>query len=135
MTTLRREDSDYDVVLVVEDPQVRVVTKQTAVIVQSWPERVVIPAGPLGPPGPFGPAGPAGPTGPQGPTGLAGGETYLHTQAAPAATWVIPHVFGRLVNVVLVDDIGEIFLADIAQSEGLVSVTFPTPTTGRALLS
>ena len=108
------------------------------IIVISRVERVIIPAGPLGPPGPAGSDGAAGPTGPQGPAGPAGpagDAAYLHTQAVASASWVIAHAFGRLVNVVLLDDGDEVVFADVAQSEGLVSVTVPTPTTGRALLS
>lgn len=117
------------------------------------------PEGPPGPPGPEGPQGPKGkkgdkgekgergfpgpmgwgaqgPPGPQGPAGPAGssGSTVVHDQSAAAATWIIPHSFGRHVQVGLVVGGFQVF-ADVEQTTTQVSVTFPAPTSGFALLS
>lgn len=79
-----------------------------------------------------GPQGPAGPTGPPGADG--GGFTF--TQSIPAATWTVPHNMGRLVNVCYVADDGTVALVDAQQTDlNTLYLTFPAPTTGRAVCS
>jgi hypothetical protein len=63
--------------------------------------------------GPQGPPGDPGPQGEQGPPG-ASIESYTHTQAVPAAEWIINHNRGaRPAAVVLMDDGGSQFDAEI----------------------
>lgn len=68
--------------------------------------------------------------------GFGGGGAapgVVHTQANASASWTIAHTFPRepLVQVLIND---ELVLADVEHSDGLVSVIFPTPTTGKAVL-
>lgn len=60
-----------------------------------------------GPPGPPGPPGPQGVPGQQGAPGPAGGDLhYTHTQAIPAASWVIAHNLNKFPAVSVVDSSG-----------------------------
>lgn len=76
-----------------------------------------------------------GPQGPPGEQGPAGGDTHTYVQSTPSAGWVIQHSFGRRVQVTLFDAAGEEIYADVSQVTNQVSVSFPAPFTGSALLS
>src|SRR4051794_19265651 len=52
--------------------------------------------------GPQGPPGAPGPPGPKGDSGAAG-ATFVYTQLAPAATWVVPHNMNKHPSVMVVD--------------------------------
>jgi hypothetical protein len=68
------------------------------------------------------------------PGGSGGGGTSLvHTQSTPSASWAIPHLLGRIPNV-QVYITGAAVIADIAATNSLVSVTFPSAVSGVAVL-
>ncbi|MHB2205060.1 hypothetical protein [Methylobacterium sp. CM6257] len=75
--------------------------------------------------------------GEQGPRGASGdtARAQVFTQATPAATWTIPHAFGRLPITSVFDSDGGELLADIAASASSVTVTFAQPTAGSAVLA
>ena len=74
-----------------------------------------------------------GPPGPPGPPGDAG---YEHIQSTPAATWTIPHAFGRTPLSLLVVVDGEMVIVDAAFPDPNTAVlTFAGPTAGRAELA
>lgn len=76
-----------------------------------------------------------GPRGPVGPAGPAGGGTVLtYTQSIPSASWSIAHPFGRIPAVQVYID-GVQVDTDITASDTHVSVVFPSPTTGIAILT
>lgn len=70
----------------------------------------------------------------RGPAGPSGGG-YTHTQLTPSATWVVTHNLGRMVNVCYVDDEGATAIVDAIQELNVVYLTFPEPTTGKAVCS
>lgn len=81
-------------------------------------------------------AGPQGIRGPQGVPGAAGGSVIEHTQSVPAATWTITHNLNRIAFVRVVDDSGDEIISDTDQSDpNTVSITFATPTSGKAVIS
>jgi hypothetical protein len=82
-----------------------------------------------------GPAGPRGPQGLPGAAGSGGSTAVLYTQEAPAASWVIPHSFGRVPDVAVYLTTGEQIDPDIIATETNVTVTFPTATAGSAVLT
>lgn len=71
-----------------------------------------------------------------GPPGAAGGagSALVHQQSSPSASWSIAHTFGRLPLVDLYID-GQQVEADVAATDTTVSVTFPAPTAGTAVLA
>jgi len=78
----------------------------------------------------------AGPTGPQGLPGTPGGNGYVHTQSAPAATWIIDHGLNRKVHVTLFDVAETVVFADVAHgSINQTTITFADPKTGSAFIS
>ena len=64
-----------------------------------------------------------------------GGEVKVFTQATPAATWTIPHGFGRRPLTAVFDAAGNEMIADIAAGAATVTVTFAQPTAGSAVLA
>lgn len=63
----------------------------------------------------------------------AGGAGLSHVQAAPAATWTVPHTLGRHPAAVLVVVDGEQVDTDVAFPDiGTISIVFATPQSGRA---
>lgn len=67
------------------------------------------------------------------PPGINGGlETTINT---PAATWVIPHLFGRRPDVAVYDSAGNMMIADVQSSATMTTITFAVPTAGSAVLS
>jgi hypothetical protein len=70
-----------------------------------------------------------GPPGPMGPTGSG----YEHTQTIPSATWVINHPLGRMPNVTIYFGSEQVD-TDIVASPTVVTVIFPAPATGVAVL-
>jgi len=81
----------------------------------------------VGPPGLPGPAGPAGPPGEDG--------APLRLDAVLAATWILPHPFGRVPAVQVFLGSGEAVLADVEADESRITVTFSTPRQGFVLAS
>jgi hypothetical protein len=79
--------------------------------------------------------GPQGPEGPPGPAAGGAGSAQVFAQATPAATWVIPHGFGRRPLVAVYDASGAELLADLAADASAVTVTFAQPTAGSAVLA
>lgn len=79
--------------------------------------------------------GPPGPPGPAGPAAGGAGSAQVHTQATPAATWTIPHSFGRRPVTAVFDAAGAQMLADISADASAVTVTFANPTAGSAVLA
>lgn len=75
--------------------------------------------------------------GPQGPPGADGspGARYEHIQSAPSSTWVINHNLGFYpISEILISN--EPVDADIAHnSVNSLTVTFPSPQTGRVELA
>lgn len=75
-----------------------------------------------------------GPPGPPGPPGPSGG-VYVHTQAAPAASWPITHNLSKFPSVVLVLDSApdEPVYTDVHYtSESALVVEWPSPEAGKA---
>lgn len=70
-----------------------------------------------------------GPPGPAGPSAAP-----LRLDAPLAATWVLPHPLGRIPTVHLYLASGEIVLSDIAATATQITVTFPSPQQGFALV-
>lgn len=85
-------------------------------------------------PGPAGPTGPAGPVGPQGPAGVA--TTYIHTQGALSATWVITHSLNKRPSVTVIDTGDRVILANVHyDNDNQVTVTFDNATSGKVYLN
>jgi hypothetical protein len=64
-----------------------------------------------------------------------GGLSYTHHQSVPAATWVIDHHMGLIPNVVLLDDSGQMMIAEIQfPSDQTILVLHSAPYTGTAYL-
>lgn len=84
--------------------------------------------------GPQGVPGPQGEAGEQGPPGEI--PVHLHTQSVPAATWIVAHNLNRGVHVTLRAPDGEYVEADVvASSTNVVTVMFPSPVAGSAVIS
>lgn len=80
--------------------------------------------------------GGTGPVGPQGPPGTPGGFRFIYTQVSPAATWIITHGIGSLVNVTLLNSAGAVVDADIIETSlNVTTVMFSTPQTGTAIIT
>lgn len=80
----------------------------------------------------YGPQGPKGDPGATGPPGS--GIYYLHTQAAPASTWIVTHNLGLKVGCTLFDTSGELIYGDVTQgSLSTTTITFPSPIAGYAV--
>lgn len=80
--------------------------------------------------------GPQGIQGPQGVPGAAGGSVVESDQNTPAATWIITHNLNRPVFVTVLDSSGSQVFTDVDQSDpNTVSITFATPTSGKAVVS
>lgn len=74
--------------------------------------------------------GPPGPTGPQGPAG----QVLVHDQPSPAGSWLIPHTFGRWPDVAVYSVTGDRIEPDITAGDTTVTISFSTPTAGKAVL-
>jgi hypothetical protein len=64
-----------------------------------------------------------------------GSSGFEHTQVAAAATWTIAHGLGRLPNVAVYLNSGEEVETDVTSTSTQVSITFPTATAGKAVLT
>jgi hypothetical protein len=74
--------------------------------------------------------------GPQGPPGTAGASTE-YIQASPASVWgpiTVPTGLGRRPNVAVYLG-GELVAAFVTASSTQVTISFPTPVTGSAVLN
>jgi len=72
-------------------------------------------------------------TGARGPRGLVG-SGLVWDQTIPLSSWTIPHEFGRRPDVTIY--IGnEIVDTDVYATATTVTVVFPTPRTGQAVLT
>jgi len=86
-------------------------------------------------PGPPGPAGPAGPPGPQGPPG-PGAVSYVHTQGALAATWVVVHNLNKYPSVTVVDTGDSVIIPTVHyDNANQITITFGSATSGKAYLN
>lgn len=86
--------------------------------------------------GSTGPRGPVGPAGPPGSGGGGGGSAaLLFTQATPAASWSIPHAFGRVPDVIVYSASGEVIYPDVSATSTAAYITFSIPTAGSAVLN
>ena len=104
----------YLVVVAADPPPLQVVVRdpeQFSVVVSQAP----------GPPGPPGPTGPAG-------------QALVHDQPAAAGSWLIPHTFGRWPDVAVYSLAGERIEPDITVGDTAVTISFATPTAGKAVL-
>jgi hypothetical protein len=90
--------------------------------------------------------------GPQGPPGPPPSdeyvanrvETYLddnppvtgveHIQSEPTSTWIVAHNFGRRPNVSVIVD-GEVVDTNVVATSTQVTINFPAPYTGSAILT
>jgi len=131
-------------------PDGRTGIREVDLYVQRWnPNRLASPSS-VWSPGTVGPSdgrgmflpvrGPAGPQGVRGPAGPSGGgeggaDAVLWTQSIPAATWIIPNPYGRLADVQVYLPNGEQIDPDITATEDVVTVVFPDPTAGSAVLN
>ena len=62
--------------------------------------------------------------------------TYTYTQVVAAGTWTITHNLGKFPSVSVVDDFGNLVLADVNYvSNNEVVVTFPSSFSGKAYLN
>ena len=77
----------------------------------------------------------SGMPGARGPAGGGASAALVHDQAAPAASWLIPHTFGRLPAVALYGTDGALFGADVTATTSAVTVTLSVPTAGKAILT
>lgn len=75
--------------------------------------------------------------GPPGPPGSAGGQGYTHVQSVPAATWTIavPDGFPPRRPAVALYIGDELVDADVVATPTTVTVTFPAPVAGSAVLT
>lgn len=73
------------------------------------------------------------PSGVPGPPGADGNSFagFVHTQATPAATWVVTHTLGRFPFSALVTINGEVVIPDVTFTDSsTVVVTFASPAVG-----
>lgn len=78
----------------------------------------------VGPPAAQGPQGQAGPVG-----------APLRLDASLAATWILPHPFGRVPAAQVMLASGESVIADLSATPAAVTVTFAAPQQGFVLIS
>jgi hypothetical protein len=71
--------------------------------------------------------------GTQGASGTGGG--IEHIQSTPSANWIIAHPLGRRPGVNIYLSSGEAVEADVSASLSSVSITFPSPVSGSAVLT
>lgn len=129
MTTINDFDIEVEEVIQegyiveVEIPPGVGIVEETATLVQ-------------GPRGPAGVAGPAGPQGPQGLPGTGGDLYYVYEQTTAAGTWSfpVPGYFPRLPNIAIYIG-GELVESDIIVLDGNVTIIFPQPMSGTAVLT
>jgi hypothetical protein len=79
---------------------------------------------------------PLGTPGPRGPIGIPGVSTpaYLHTQTAPAASWIIEHNLNRYPQVTVIVDGSEVFADVVFSTLNRVTIVHGEPTSGLAAL-
>jgi hypothetical protein len=65
----------------------------------------------------------------------SGSAGQTHTQTAPASSWNITHSFGRLPSVSVYLNTGEEVDTDVNATSTSVTITFPTATSGSAILT
>lgn len=70
-----------------------------------------------------------------GPDTAPSSTAFVHQQPVPLATWIIPHSFGRIPAVSVYLNTGEEIEPDVIASVTTVSIMFPTPTAGTAVLT
>lgn len=73
--------------------------------------------------------------GPPGPPGPPGGSALIMRQLEPMATWTWPHPLGRLPVITVYSDDGELVEPDVYATPQTVSLVFPSPYTGTAVLT
>lgn len=65
---------------------------------------------------------------------VSSGSGQVHNQTTPSGTWVISGTLGRIPNVAVYVD-GELVEADVSATPTTVTIVFPSPTAGVAVLS
>lgn len=78
-----------------------------------------------------------GPQGPAGPPGQAGtGANYVYYQLLPASSWVVTHPLSKYPAIMVVDTGDTVVIPDIHyDSQSQVTISFGSPTSGRAFLN
>jgi len=67
---------------------------------------------------------------------VSGTSGYMHTQSSPSAQWHITYpTLGRLPSVQIYLTSGEAILTDILATQTDVTITFPSPTAGYAVIT
>lgn len=74
--------------------------------------------------------------GDKGDPGASGSAAFEHTQSTPSSSWAIdvPVEMGRTPNVAVYVE-GRLVLADVEANPSTVSITFPAPVAGSAVLA
>ena len=86
--------------------------------------------------GPQGPPGPQGTQGDKGDPGAAGAPTYVFTQLAPSAEWIVFHNLNKYPSVMVVDSGDTVIEPDITYDNAVqLRVIFGSPTSGKAYLN
>lgn len=103
-------------------------------IVDKFPDAVILAAGGIGAPGPPGPDGPPGPPGPAGPAGGFG--TYVFTQTGPSQIWNITHNLNCYPAVTVVDSGDSEIIPNVTYiSANSLRLDFAAATSGKAYLN
>ena len=124
----------------VESNQVELVVEESVIkfTQTSIPDVVILAAGGIGNPGPEGPEGPPGPIGAQGQPGPPGpgAVSFVFTQGAPSAVWVIVHNLNKQPSVTVVDTGESVVIPTVHyDSANQITATFGSATSGKAYLN
>jgi hypothetical protein len=67
---------------------------------------------------------------------VAGGATYIHTQASASSSWVINHGLSRRPSVTIVDSAGNVQIGEVLYtSDNSITVTFASAFGGYAYIN
>lgn len=77
---------------------------------------------------------------------VAGATQHVFSQDTLASLWVFTHYLGRVPNVMVIDDAGNVLsmgqsfgiksaIADVVATSATVSIALPTPMTGKVILT
>lgn len=134
MVTAVRSPSDINVSIDTDSDYVVAVTSPPAPNIVVEPTEIpIVASASLGPQGP---PGPQGSQGIQGDPGAAGAPTYIFTQLAPSAEWIVFHNMNKYPSVMVVDSGDTVIEPDITYDNAVqLRVTFGSPTSGKAYLN